>query len=86
MEGYPTPIKGCDDGHVLVAHGLSTAINAPSVFRFTGTLGAINDLAATAWQQQRKLEDVVVVVVVMEGKHIDGDGSSGDHNLENNNN
>eukprot|EP01083_Nonionella_stella_P129618 393308_1 len=39
-EGYPRPSgeggEG-EDGHGLVAHGLSVAVIAPSTFRFTGT-------------------------------------------------
>eukprot|EP00580_Thalassiosira_gravida_P002868 CAMPEP_0201608362 /NCGR_PEP_ID=MMETSP0492-20130828/7157_1 /ASSEMBLY_ACC=CAM_ASM_000837 /TAXON_ID=420259 /ORGANISM="Thalassiosira gravida, Strain GMp14c1" /LENGTH=554 /DNA_ID=CAMNT_0048073111 /DNA_START=191 /DNA_END=1855 /DNA_ORIENTATION=+ len=64
-EGYPKPISSSsgddDDGHGLVAHGLSVAINAPSVFRFTGTPGQISDPFADEYSRDRHVECAMIL-------------------------
>jgi len=69
-EGYPKLDNDLDDAaaaaagnekHGLVAHGLSVAVNAPSVFRFTGMPGQIPDLAAEKYSQDRHVECAMIL-------------------------
>ncbi len=63
-EGYPRP-PGDDGegagGHGLVAHGLSVAISAPSVFRFTGTPGHAEGSMAERYSQDRHVECAAIL-------------------------
>lgn len=59
-DGYPKP-KEAGDGHGLVAHGLSVTINAPSVFRFTGTPGKIEDPVAERYSRDRHVECAMIL-------------------------
>jgi hydroxyacid-oxoacid transhydrogenase len=69
-EGYPKNTYGNDvsdaanhndDAHGLVAHGLSVAINAPAVFRFTGQPGQICDPVAEKYSQDRHAECALIL-------------------------
>jgi len=61
-EGYPKlNDEDDDDNHGLVAHGLSVAINAPSVFRFTGMPGKISDPSAERYSRDRHLECAIIL-------------------------
>lgn len=50
-----------DDHHGLVAHGLSVAINAPAVFRFTGKPGQISNPTAEKHCQDRHAECALIL-------------------------
>jgi hydroxyacid-oxoacid transhydrogenase len=71
-EGYPKMMHGGDSGaaaardnddnhHGLVAHGLSVAINAPAVFRFTGKPGQIINPMAEKYSQDRHAECALIL-------------------------
>lgn len=77
-EGYPEPDEddGVDDGHGLVAHGLSVAINAPSVFRFTGMPGTIDDPAAEAYSRDRHVECAAILANARMARQSDTTSSS----------
>jgi hydroxyacid-oxoacid transhydrogenase len=72
-EGYPQTMHGNNfvetvahnvgDGyhHGLIAHGLSVAINAPAVFRFTGKPGQIRDPMVEKYSQDRHAECALIL-------------------------
>jgi len=54
MDGYPKPEVG--NGHGMVAHGLSGTISVPSVFRFIGMPGQIENPFAEKYSRDRHVE------------------------------